>query len=188
MTFLKNEKHAEVLAVTEEKKTTLGQKILGLRKSKGFTQEEFAEKLGVTAQAVSKWENDASCPDIMLLPEIAKIFGVSIDELMGVKPAAEPEVEKVTAEKVEFEPKKDLKLKIQILSPKRGSRPVNIAVPVNFVAGVAGVGMRISSVLGNEALNGVPFDEVINMAKNGISGEILNMTSDDGTIIKIEIS
>ena len=58
-------------------KTTLGQKIGSLRREKEWTQEELAEKLGVSAQAVSKWENDVSCPDIMLLPEISKLFGAA---------------------------------------------------------------------------------------------------------------
>jgi len=48
-----------------------------------LTQEQLAEKLGITAQAVSKWENDISCPDISILPKLADIFGVTIDELLG---------------------------------------------------------------------------------------------------------
>lgn len=67
-------------------KTTLGQKIGSLRREKEWTQEELAEKLGVSAQAVSKWENDVSCPDIMLLPEISKLFGVTVDALLGCEP------------------------------------------------------------------------------------------------------
>ena len=63
--------------------TTLGKKFAELRKLNGFTQDEVAEKLGVSPQAVSKWENDLSCPDIMLLPDIAKLFDVTIDELFS---------------------------------------------------------------------------------------------------------
>lgn len=62
---------------------SLGKKISELRKEKGITQEELADKLGVSPQAVSKWENDLSCPDIMSLPDIADIFGITIDELFG---------------------------------------------------------------------------------------------------------
>lgn len=67
----------------------LGNNISEKRKAKGMTQEELAAGLGVSPQAVSKWENNLSCPDISLLPAIAKIFGVSIDELLGVVPASE---------------------------------------------------------------------------------------------------
>lgn len=59
----------------------IGNKIKELRQQKRITQNQVAMKLGVSSQAVSKWENNLSCPDIMLLPRIAKLFDVSIDEL-----------------------------------------------------------------------------------------------------------
>lgn len=67
-----------------------GNRIADLRKEKGMTQEALANLLGVTNQAVSKWESDQCCPDIMLLPELAKTFDVSIDYLFG-KEQAKPE-------------------------------------------------------------------------------------------------
>lgn len=65
---------------------TLGKRIVTNRKRLGLTQDQLAEQLGVTAQAVSKWENDQSCPDITMLPRLAEIFGVSIDALLGHQP------------------------------------------------------------------------------------------------------
>lgn len=62
---------------------TIGKRIAANRKRLGLTQEQLAEQLGITAQAVSKWENDQSCPDISVLPALADIFGVSIDVLLG---------------------------------------------------------------------------------------------------------
>lgn len=62
----------------------IGEQILFLRKNKGITQEQLATKLGVSNQAVSKWESGQCYPDIQLLPEISEYFNVSIDELMGV--------------------------------------------------------------------------------------------------------
>lgn len=61
----------------------INEQIAFLRKQKGLTQKELAVALGVTDQAVSKWESAQCCPDIQLLPDIADYFGVSIDELMG---------------------------------------------------------------------------------------------------------
>lgn len=63
--------------------TTMGQRISLLRKRKGLTQDKLAELVGVTPQAVSKWENDSSCPDINIIPKLADIFGVSTDVLLG---------------------------------------------------------------------------------------------------------
>ena len=62
---------------------TLGKRIVANRKKVGMTQDQLAERLGVTAQAVSKWENDQSCPDINMLPRLSQIFGISTDELLG---------------------------------------------------------------------------------------------------------
>ena len=64
---------------------TLGNKIATYRKKLGITQEGLAKKLDVTNQAVSKWESDQCCPDIVLLPKIADIFGISLDELFDRK-------------------------------------------------------------------------------------------------------
>ena len=66
---------------------TIGKRIMENRKRLGLTQDALAEKLGVTAQAVSKWENDLSCPDITMLPKLAEIFTVTVDEIAG-KPAS----------------------------------------------------------------------------------------------------
>ena len=62
----------------------IGNKIKSLRLHRGVTQETLAEALGVTAQAVSKWERDAGTPDITLLPALSAYFGVSIDELFAL--------------------------------------------------------------------------------------------------------
>ena len=62
----------------------LGKKIRQLRFKAGLTQEQLAEKLGVAAQSVSKWENAVAMPDITALPLLAEVFGVSIDDLFDL--------------------------------------------------------------------------------------------------------
>ncbi len=62
----------------------LGKKIRLLRFRAGLTQEQLAEKLGLGAQSVSKWETGAAMPDIAMLPLLAEVFGVSIDELFDL--------------------------------------------------------------------------------------------------------
>lgn len=62
---------------------TMGKKIALLRKGRNMTQEALANALGVSNQAVSKWEQDTCCPDIGLLPKIADLFEISLDELFG---------------------------------------------------------------------------------------------------------
>lgn len=65
----------------------LSHRLAALRRKKGVTQEELAGILGVTNQAVSKWESGACCPDIQLLPPLAAYYGVTMDDLMGVSSA-----------------------------------------------------------------------------------------------------
>lgn len=69
---------------------TLGNKIAQYRRKHSMTQEALANELGVTNQAVSKWESGQSCPDITLLPRIADLFGITLDALFD-RPAPEPE-------------------------------------------------------------------------------------------------
>lgn len=71
---------------------SLGKNIAALRKEQGLTQAQLGERLGVSNQAVSKWEKGMNLPDVMLLPQIAKAFGVTIDRLFE-KIEAEEKVE-----------------------------------------------------------------------------------------------
>lgn len=66
-------------------KNIMGNQIRMLRKAKGITQEELGQALGISYQAVSKWENDTALPDVQIVPKIAEYFGVTTDELFGYK-------------------------------------------------------------------------------------------------------
>ena len=64
---------------------TIGEKIAELRKNRKMTQEELANVIGVSSQSISKWENNTTMPDILLLPIIAEIFEVTLDELFSIE-------------------------------------------------------------------------------------------------------
>ncbi len=70
-------------------KLTIGENIRKFRKKNDLTQEEFADRLGVTYQSVSRWENGTTYPDLELLPALSEILSVTVDELIGM-----PQVEK----------------------------------------------------------------------------------------------
>ena len=61
----------------------LAGRIAQLRKEAGMTQEQLGNALGLTYQSVSKWENGLSCPDVQLLPQLADLFHVTLDDLFG---------------------------------------------------------------------------------------------------------
>ena len=81
---------------------TLGRRIARLRLARTATQERLAKELNVSPQAVSKWENDINYPDISLLPDLARVLGVSVDELLSGASASAQEsasVQESAAEK-----------------------------------------------------------------------------------------
>ena len=65
-------------------KLTIGENIRNFRKKHDLTQEAFADRLGVTYQSVSRWENGTTYPDLELLPAIAEALSVTFDELLGM--------------------------------------------------------------------------------------------------------
>ena len=85
-------------------------RIAALRREAGMTQEQLANSLGISFQAVSKWENGLSCPDIMLLPELADLFSVSIDSLFGREGAARSAPVQTTADYLPWPDDGDLRL------------------------------------------------------------------------------
>ncbi len=182
-----NKSKEELTAGMQETNNSLGTNIAELRKKQGLTQEEFATALGVTAQAVSKWENGASCPDIMLLPEIAKFFNVSIDELMGIKPIESKEesapIPALTDEQIN-------KMKLRVLITDNNApekKPINVSVPVSFVLKATSLGVKISGVLGNDTLSDLQLEKIVDIIKSGVTGEILRVDTEDNKVITIEV-
>lgn len=81
----------------------IGDKIKELRKSRGITQEQLAEAIGISFQAVSKWENHIALPDITLIPALANYFGITCDELFGMNlMETKAQIEAICAEAVKY--------------------------------------------------------------------------------------
>lgn len=173
------ENNAPVINEEVSEAFTLGQKIAEGRKKCGYTQEEFSELLGVTPQAVSKWENDVSCPDIQLLPKISQLLNISIDELLGntQKKPEEPKAKTIDTSKLSF----------TINITKQNQNPVNVSLPFSTIKRFAKMGNGISGVLGNNTLNGVQLDEILNIVEDGATGEVFKVEAEDGTIVKFII-
>ncbi len=172
----------EVINESEETQDTgtIGSRIAQARKAKGYTQEEFSQMLDVTAQAVSKWENDASCPDIQLLPKIAEILDMTTDEILTGKATEQ----KKSTQKVNVDTS-NLKININVVRP--GQNPINVSLPFVMVKNFAKIGNGISGIMGNGALEGVKLDEILTLVENGATGEILNVVADDNTAVSITI-
>lgn len=156
---------------------TLGQRIAYYRKKEQMTQEQLAEKCSVSAQAVSKWENDITAPDINLLPTLAVLFKISCDELLGVKRA---EVQAVEPELIDLS---KMLFRLKILSAD-GDK-VNINLPLS----IAEVFLKSGTVKGlngeaGELLSKIDFRQLISLVKMGAVGKLLDVHSAKGDIVE----
>lgn len=81
---------------------SLGSNIYDLRSKAGLSQEELAEKLGVSRQSVSKWETDTSVPDVDKLIQLSKVFGITLDELVNGATDQQPHTPLQEPTKIEY--------------------------------------------------------------------------------------
>lgn len=161
-------------------KESFGQRFQRLRKAKGFTQEQIAERVNISYQAVSKWENDISSPDISILGELANILEVTVDELLG---RVDPN--KVTL--VEEPQRKELKnMLLKIIVDSKDGDKVNIKLPMLIIKTFLDSGMPIS-INGNKSLENIDFKQIFDLVEQGVVGELVNIESNDGDTVRIVV-
>ena len=111
-------------------KKTMGSFLAALRKAKGMTQQEVADQLNVSNKTISKWERDEGCPEIMMLPLIAELYSVTVDEILrGERINRE--------EKIEYTETKSEK-QIKYLLDRATTKFKNLSI-ISVVLGVASV-------------------------------------------------
>ena len=159
---------------------TLGSKIAELRKNNGMTQDELSEKLGVTPQAVSKWENDISCPDIMLLPKIANLLGTTCDELLS----NEPRKETVLLPEERRKNPDDMVLRINVNSSHGDKVRVNLPIPLIKVAIEMGMNLDVS---GNDVLKNIDMEQIMALVERGLIGKLVEVESSDVDNVEIVV-
>ncbi len=160
---------------------TLGKKIAMRRKEKGFTQDELAERLGVSPQAVSKWENEISCPDIMLLPEIAKLLGTTTDELLSNTPKNET-VMIAEGQRKKFE---DMMFKVVVNSANGDKVRINLPMPLIRLG--LEMGIKIPQFEGQEALRAIDLEQILRLVEKGVIGKLVEVESAEGDIVDIVV-
>ena len=135
----------------------------------------------VSAQAVSKWENDLTCPDISSLPKLAKILGVTVDELLSGKAEENAPVAQVLAP----EDRKELKdMMLRIVVDENGGDHVKINIPMALVQVALDMGMELPQVSGNSALKSLDLTQIVNMVRQGAVGNLMEVETDD-TIVRL---
>ena len=161
-------------------KETFGQRFSRLRKNLGLKQDDIAEKVNISAQAVSKWENDLSAPDISTLPILADILNVSLDELLG----REVEETKIVPEGK----RKDINsilLKINVLSSEGDKVKVNL--PLAIIKLCIDAGMELPNINGKDSLKNIDFNQIFMLIDAGVMGKLVEVESADGDTISITV-
>ena len=159
---------------------TIGKRITLLRKEKGLTQEELATHMGVSPQAVSKWENDQTCPDISALPKLARLLGVTVDELLVGKQELAP------VRLLPPEERKDLKdMMLRVTVDSTAGDRVRVNVPMALVEVAMEIGMEMPQINGTDALKGVDMNKVLRLVREGLVGNLVEVDSADGDKIRI---
>ena len=163
---------------------TLGGRIGQLRRAKGLTQEDLAEKLGVSAQAVSKWENDISCPDIQLLPKLAKFLDTSVDRLLTGETkevSLLPESQRKSLD--------ELTLRIKVNSCEGDKVRVNLPMSLVKIGLELGIDIRaqMPNAQGMDVLKNLDLTRLIDMVEQGMIGKVVEVESADGDIVEIVV-
>lgn len=162
---------------------TIGSRIARFRKANGMTQEDLANLMGVSSQAVSKWENDASCPDISLLPQLSKVLGITTDELLTGK---NDQVKMVPAE--HRKPFDHLVMRIKINSTDGDKVRVNL--PMSMVKVCMEIGVNMMPNMGGEQgemFRNVDMSKLVQMVEMGMIGKLVEIESADGDTVEIVV-
>ena len=162
---------------------TIGKRIANARKSKNIKQDELAEKLSVSPQAVSKWENDISCPDISLLPNLAKILGITVDELLSGK-------QESSVSYVPEEHRKDIKdMMFRIVVDTSEGDKVRVNIPCALAKIAMDCGMDMPQISGNDSINSaiksIDLAKVLEMVEKGAMGNLVEVETKDGDKVSI---
>lgn len=162
---------------------TIGTRIAKWRKEKGMTQEDLAAKLGVSSQAVSKWENDISCPDIGLLPQLVRVLGVTADELLTGKT---DEVRLVP----ENQRKSPDELILRIYVNSSDGDKVKVNLPMTLVKVGLELGIDLAPKYADkklDALQNLDLEKIMEMAEQGAIGKLVEVESADGDIVEVVV-
>ena len=159
---------------------SFGTRLADIRKEHNMTQNDIADRLNISAQAVSKWENDMTMPDIDTLVKLSDIFDMSLDELVG-KQKSEPTL-------VPAEQRKDInKMVFRIRVVSHDGDQVRVNLPMAAVKIFINNDTANSVFVGNKALEGIDFNQIYAMVEQGIIGELVSIDSADGDHVTITV-
>ena len=160
---------------------TIGKRIAALRREKGLKQDDLAQLLEVSPQAVSKWENDLTCPDISLLPKLARILGVSVDELLSGKQEQQSVVTLIPEEQ-----RKDIKdMMLRVIVDSSQGDKVRVNLPMALVQLTIEMGMEMPQISCGDALKDIDWKQIMELVRHGAMGNLVEVESADGDTVRV---
>ena len=157
---------------------TFGSRLAKLRKEHVLTQEDLAKKLNISAQAISKWENDLTAPDIDTLIKLSDIFNISLDELLKNE----------KSRSVIVNEKKDInKMMLKILVKTQKGDNIKVNLPVAIIKIFLENGNISNFISGNKMLEGIDFAQLFVLIEQGIIGELVSMENVEGDHVTITV-
>ncbi len=160
---------------------TIGKRIGLARRKKNLTQEQLASMLEISPQAVSKWENDQTCPDISLLPKLAKILGTTVDNLLTGEDEQSPAVQILPPEQ-----RKDIKeMMLRIVVDSAEGDKVRVNLPMALVQVAMDMGMELPQLNGSDALKNIDLNQIVMLVQQGAVGNLVEVESAEGDIVRI---
>ena len=163
---------------------TIGKRIAALRRERGLTQGELAETLGVSAQAVSKWETDTAYPDITLLPTLADELGTTVDGILRQDVVAETRY-------VPAEERKSFDELVMRIRVQDGGDKVKVNLPLPLLTAFLELGLEMGGQFGIEgktdALKNVDFTALLALVEKGALGKLVEVEGSDGELVEIYV-
>ena len=165
---------------------TFGQRFSRFRKAKGFTQDDIANKVNVSSQAVSKWENDINMPDVGILLNLGDILGVTTDELLGKENPVPAKYEPEIVQK-DFS-----KLMLRVIVDSHEGDKIRVNLPLQIVKIAIEAGAAPAMTVNGEgkvadAMASIDWKQVYSLIEQGLLGEIVTVDSGDGDKVRIVV-
>lgn len=156
---------------------TFGQRFQRLRKNAGLTQEDIATKLNITSQAVSKWENDISAPDISVLLELSEMLNVSVEQILGKEPMADVVISKT---------KRDVNSMVfRVRAFSADGDRVNVNIPFALVQVFSPSDFQNMQIKGKDVFSGIDIGKLLSLVEKGVVGKIVEVKGADGDYVEV---
>ena len=155
---------------------SFGTRLAEFRKERNLTQNDIADQLNLSPQAVSRWENDLTSPDIDTLVSLAEILNITTDELLGKK--------KTETLYLPSEERKDIsKMMLKVVCDTADGDKIRVNLPMAAIRVFINNDSKIFS--GNKALEGIDFNQIYRLVEEGMIGELVSLDSAEGDHVTV---